>query len=74
MIDIVEKQGLGLCADPESLDDIATGLERLLFDDAFRNTCAANALRMAEITYCYEVQAAALIETVLRFARERAGK
>lgn len=73
MVDLVETQHLGLCADPESLDDIARGLEKLLFDDAFRAACAAKALRMAAEVYCYEVQAAALIETLLRFARERAG-
>jgi glycosyltransferase involved in cell wall biosynthesis len=66
MIDLVEKQGLGLCADPESVDAIREGMRRLLFDDAFRGECAANALRLSHAHYCYEVEAADFIETLER--------
>lgn len=64
MRDIVEKNQLGLCVDPESVEDIREGMRKLLLDDAFREKCAANALRLSHERYCYEVQAQGFIETL----------
>lgn len=68
MLDLVERQELGLCVDPESVEAIAAGMRRLLFDDAFRERCAANALRLAEERYCYEVEARELVDTLWGYA------
>lgn len=65
MIDVVEGGEIGLCVDPESVSDIREGMRRLLLDDAFREACAANAIRLSQERYCYEVQAREFIEALL---------
>ena len=69
LIDIVEKQRTGLCVDPENVDAIAEGMRRLLFDDAFRAECAANALRLANEKYCYEVEGQPFVDRLISFAK-----
>lgn len=69
MIDIVEIQRTGLCVDPENVDAIAEGMRRLLFDDAFRAECAANALRLANEKYCYEVEGQPFVDRLISFAK-----
>jgi len=64
MIDLVEKEGLGLCADPESVEDIAAGMRRLLLDDEFRAACADRARQRAQERYCYEIEGKPLVEAI----------
>ena len=68
MLDLVERQGLGLCVDPESVDAIAEGMRRLLLDDTLREACAEKALRLSQDRYCYEVEAGPFMEQLLALA------
>ena len=64
MVDLVEGERLGLCVDPESVEDIREGMRRLLLDDAFREECARNALGVSRGRYCYEEESRAFIAAI----------
>ncbi len=67
MIEIIEKNGAGLCVDPESEEAIAAAINRLLDDDSLRREMSANALRIAREKYCYEVEGKPLLDVIEGF-------
>jgi glycosyltransferase involved in cell wall biosynthesis len=69
MIDVVERNEVGICVDPESVDEIAAGIIRLLGDDALWARMSANARRVAEEQYCYEKEGAKLLAAVDAMAK-----
>jgi len=66
MIEVVEKNGVGYCADPEDPAAIAAAINRALSDDDAYERMAANALRVAKELYCYEIEGKRLFEAVER--------
>lgn len=66
MIDVVEKNDVGLCVDPLDAGAIAEAINRVLADDATWRRMSKNALRVAREKYNYEIESAKLFDTVER--------
>ena len=64
MLAIVEGENAGLCADPESPEAIAAAINKILGDDALRETMSANARRVAKEKYRFEIEGKKLIDAV----------
>lgn len=64
MLEIIEKNEVGLCVNPESVEEIAAAMNRLVEDDAMRARMAENALRLARDRYCYEVEGKTLVDAI----------
>lgn len=73
MIDVVEKNDVGVCADPEDAAAIANAINRVLADEADYERMAANALRVAREKYCYEIEGQRLFEAVERLVGPATG-
>ncbi len=66
MIDVVEKNDVGVCVDPLDAPAIAAAINRALADDATWQRMSANALRVAREQYCYEKEGTQLFDAVAR--------
>lgn len=66
MIDVVERNDVGLCVDPLDASAIADAINRVLADDATWRRMSENALRLAREKYCYEKEGEPLFEAVAR--------
>ncbi len=64
MIEVVEGNGVGACVNPESPDEIAAAVNRLLGDTASHDAMAAKARELARERYCYEAEGAKLLEAI----------
>lgn len=67
MVEVIEKNGVGLCVDPENDEALAAAINRILGDDALRGQMAENALRVSRDRYCYEVEGKALLDAIEGF-------
>lgn len=68
MIDVVEKNDVGVCVDPLDSAAIAEAINRVLADEATWQRMHQNALRVAREMYCYELEGAKLFDAVARLA------
>jgi glycosyltransferase involved in cell wall biosynthesis len=66
MIDVVEKNDVGVCADPLDAAAIASAINQVLADDPTWRRMSANALRLAREQFNYEKEGAPLFEAVAR--------
>lgn len=66
MIDVVEKNDVGVCADPLDAAAIASAINQVLADDATWRRMSANALRLAREQFNYEKEGAPLFDAVAR--------
>ena len=66
MVEVVEKNEVGLCVDPEDDAAVASAINRILDDDALRQRMSQNALRVAREKYCYEIEGKPLLDAVER--------
>jgi glycosyltransferase involved in cell wall biosynthesis len=73
MIDIVQKNNVGLCVDPEDPVSIGAAMSRLLEEDALRRKMAENALRLHQERFCYEVEGKPLIDRLDALANKNYG-
>lgn len=64
MLDVIEKNHVGVCVNPESEDEIAAAINRVLGDDALYRQLSENAFRAAQEKYCYEVEGKPLLDTM----------
>ncbi len=69
MIEILEREDVGLCADPRNPREIADAITRILADDAVHMRMAENALRVAREKFCFEIEGAKLLDAVQQLAR-----
>ena len=73
MIDIVEKNEVGLCVDPEDTESIGKAIARMLDDDRLRRRMSEKALRLHRDRYCYEVEGLRLIDRLDALSEDTAG-
>jgi len=66
MIEIIEGDEVGLCADPTSPSEIAAAINRILSDDSLHQRMVQNALRVAREKYCFEIEGAKLLDAIER--------
>jgi glycosyltransferase involved in cell wall biosynthesis len=72
MRDIVEREGIGVLADPSDIDGIATTIGSLLGDPATLRQCSERARRAARTTYNWDRQAERLLSLYERVLATRA--
>lgn len=64
MLEIIEKNDIGLCVNPESLKEITAAMNRMIDDDAMRARMSENAFRLAREQYCYEIEGKPLLDAI----------
>ena len=64
MIEVVEKNMVGYCVDPEDPKAIAEAINRILGDETRYREMSGNATRIARERYCYEVEGQKLLDAL----------
>lgn len=64
MLEVIEKNNVGICVNPESEEEIAAAINRILGDDALRRQLSENAFCAAQEKYCYEVEGKKLLDVM----------
>jgi glycosyltransferase involved in cell wall biosynthesis len=64
MIEVVEKNLVGICVDPTDPKAIADAINTILSNEELRATMAANALRLSKERFCYEVEGTKLLDAI----------
>lgn len=62
MLALVEREGVGLCVDPESPEAIATAVNRLARDPDQRERMRRNGLRLSKDRYNWEIESTPLLQ------------